>query len=158
VPQAWFRKRRDTVVSPHDIHRELLTAWNNRDFERYRSLLHPEYTYTAGDGAEMKGGPDVGVGVGRMFANAFPDSKVEIKGVYVQGDTAIAEFVARGTHDGELMGIGPTGKHVEINVCNIIEVRDGKAYREREYLDMLALLSQLGVIKAPAAAAPGAQS
>jgi steroid delta-isomerase-like uncharacterized protein len=139
------------MASANEIHRELLTAWNNRDFTRYRALLHPEYSYTGGDGKEMPGGPDVGVGVARMFATAFPDGKVEVKRVYVQGDTAVAEFQARGTHNGDLMGIAPTGKPVTVNVCNVIEVRDGKAYREREYIDMLAIMAQLGVVKAPGA-------
>jgi steroid delta-isomerase-like uncharacterized protein len=140
------------MASANEIHRELLTAWNDRDFTRYRALLHPEYSYTGGDGKEMTGGPDVGVGVAQMFATAFPDGKTEIKKIYVQGDTAVAEFQARGNHNGPLMGIPPTGKSVTIRVCNVIEMRDGKAYREREYIDMLAMMTQLGVVKAPGAA------
>ena len=70
---------------------------------------------------------------------------LEVRKVYVQGDTAVAEMVARGTHKGPLMGIPPTNKTVEITICNVAEVRDGKLYREREYMDMLHMLSQLGV-------------
>jgi steroid delta-isomerase-like uncharacterized protein len=88
-----------------------------------------------------------------MYATAFPDGKVEITNVYVQGNTAIAEFVARGTHGGELLGIPATGRRVEIHICNLIEVRDGKAYREREYMDMASMLAQIGVQTLPAAAA-----
>ena len=93
----------------------------------------------------MKGGPAVGEKIGRMYAAAFPDAKIEIRKVYVQGDTSIAEFTARGTHGGELMGIAATGKPVEIHVCNIVELRDGKVYREREYMDMMHMMAQLGV-------------
>jgi len=32
-----------------------------------------------------------------------------------------------------------------VPICNVIELRDGKVYREREYMDMLAIMSQLGV-------------
>ena len=131
------------------IHRELLDAWNRRDFQTYRSLLHPDYSYTGGDGKELTGGPDTGLGVARMYAEAFPDATTEIKKVVVQGDTAVAEFVARGTHKGDLMGVKPTGKRVEITICNIIELRDGKAYREREYMDTLAMFSQLGINRFP---------
>ena len=141
------------MATPSDIHRQILDAWNRRDFEALRSLAHPDYSYTGGDGKEMKGGPDVAVNIGRMYANAFPDGKLEIKNVYVQGSTAICEFVARGTHGGELMGIAPTGRRVELSICNVMEVRDGKAYREREYMDLMHMMVQLGVVTAPGAQA-----
>jgi len=39
---------------------------------------------------------------------------------------------------------------VSIPVCHVIELRDGKIYREREYMDMMNMMTQLGVAKAPA--------
>jgi len=130
----------------------MASLWNQRDFAGLRNLLDPEYSYTGGDGKEVTGGPDVGVGVAQMFANAFPDGTLEVKRVYTQGDTAIAEMVGRGTHKGELMGIAPTGKSIEITICNVMELRNGKIRREREYMDMLSVMSQMGVVKAPGAA------
>ncbi len=44
-----------------------------------------------------------------IAATAFPDGKIEIRSIHVSGETAVIEFVARGTHEGELMGIAPTG-------------------------------------------------
>jgi ketosteroid isomerase-like protein len=141
------------MSTPATIHREIAKLWTDRDFEGLRDLLHPEYSYTGGDGKEMTGGPDVGLAIARMFADAFPDGKLEIRNVYTDGAVAIAEMIGRGTHGGEFMGISPTGKPVEITICNVMEVRDGKAYREREYMDMLTLMAQLGVTKAPGKAA-----
>ena len=130
------------------IHREMMDAWNNRDFSRMRGLLHPEYTYTGGDGKELRG-PEAGIDVAQMYANAFPDGRVEVARVHVAGDTAVAEMVARGTHGGDLLGIAPTGKKVEIRICNVMELRDGKVYREREYFDVMTMLVQLGVVTPP---------
>jgi steroid delta-isomerase-like uncharacterized protein len=134
------------MANPADIHRIAFDAWNRRDFEALRSLYHSEYSYTGGDGKELTGGPDVGIQIARMYASAFPDATLEIKRVYTQGDTAVAEILARGTHKGELMGIAPTGRPVEIIICNVAELRDGKIYREREYMDMLTMMTQLGVV------------
>jgi len=132
--------------------REYLESWNRRDFARWRELLHPEYTYIGGDGQVQKG-PQVGLDLGDMYAKAFPDGKIEIKHIHVVGDSvAIAEFVARGTHEGELMGIAPTGRKMELPVCMLIEARDGKIYAEREYMDMMHMMVQLGVVPAPATA------
>ncbi len=134
------------------IAREYLEGWNRRDFARWRELLHPQYTYTGGDGQVQKG-PQAGMDLGQMYANAFPDGKIDIQRIHVVGENvAIAEFVARGTHKGNLMGIAPTGRPMTIPVCTVIEVRDGKVYAEREYMDMLHMMQQLGVAPVPAAA------
>ena len=140
------------MAAAASIHHELARLWNQRDFAGMRELFDPEYSYTGGDGKEIAGGPDVGLGVAQMFANAFPDGRLEVKKTYAQGDTVIAEMVGTGTHKGELMGIAPTGKRIEIIICNIMELRNGKIRREREYMDMLSMMVQMGVVKAPGAA------
>jgi steroid delta-isomerase-like uncharacterized protein len=133
-----------SVSTVGNIHREMLSAWNLRDFDKMKTLLHTDYVYVACDGKEARG-VEAGLQNAYLYARAFPDSQMEIKQVYVQGDTAIAEIVARGTHEGDLMGIPPTGKPVEINICNVMELRDGRIYREREYMDRLTMLEQLGL-------------
>jgi steroid delta-isomerase-like uncharacterized protein len=124
-------------------------AWNRRDWDRLRSYYHTGYTYAGGDGKEIEGGPDAGLGVAQMYASVFPDGKLTVKRVYSQGDVAIAEMVARGTHGGSLMGIAPSGREVVILICNVIELRDGRIYREREYMDMLSMMQQIGVTSLP---------
>jgi len=130
------------------IAREYLEGWNRRDWARWRELFHPQYTYNGGDGQVQKG-PEFGLALGQMFATAFPDGKLEIQRIHTVGDVAITEFIARGTHRGDLMGIAPTGRPMTLPVCNVIEVRDGKIYAEREYMDMLHMMQQLGVAPGP---------
>ena len=55
------------------------------------------------------------------------------------------EIVARGTHTGPLDGIPPTGRRAEVVGCNVVEIRDGKIHRERDYYDTMALMQQLGL-------------
>jgi steroid delta-isomerase-like uncharacterized protein len=133
------------------IAREYLEAWNRRDWEKFRGVLHPEYTYTGGDGQKQTG-PEAGLAVGQMFATAFSDGKIEIRKISAAGDVAVVEFTARGRHDGDLMGIAPSGGRMELPVCTVLEFRDGKIIAEREYMDMLHLMQQLGVAPAPATA------
>ena len=47
------------------------------------------------------------------------------------------------------MGVPPTGRRVTIPVCDAFEVRDGKIFAEREYMDMQNLFQQIGVSPAP---------
>lgn len=129
-----------------EIHNEIARAWNSRDFKQIRTLLHPEYTFTGSDGKELPGGPEGGLSVAQMFASAFPDGVLEVKRVYTQGDTAIAEMIGRGTQRGEFLGVPATNRRAEVTICNVMELRDGKVYREREYMDMLSIMNQLGVV------------
>ena len=132
-------------MSSRDTVQAYIEAWNSRNFDRMRDLMHADYSYTGGDGQEKKG-PDAGMAVARMFASAFPDGRISIVSIKEAGDTVFVEFIGRGTHEGELMGIAPTGKSITIPVCNVLEVRDGKIYREREYMDMATMMIQLGVM------------
>jgi steroid delta-isomerase-like uncharacterized protein len=130
------------------IQKEMFAAVERRDFERLRELAHPDYTYVGGDGVEHAGA-DAGVAVAELYTTAFPDLSFEIRASHAPShDVAILELIARGTHTGPLDGIPPTGKRAEIVACNIVEVRDGKIYREREYFDSLSLMQQLGVVDA----------
>jgi len=140
-----------THESTKDIVKEYLEAWNNREFDRMRDLMHPDYTYTGGDGREQKG-PEAGLAVSRMFASAFPDGRTNVVNIKESGDTVLVEKIGRGTHRGDLMGMAATGRSVAIPVCEVFEVRDGKIYREREYLDMATMMTQLGVTRVPSAA------
>ena len=137
------------MTSPADVAREYLEAWNRRDWETFGGVLDDQYTYTGGDG-QLQRGPEAGLAVGQMFATAFPDGHIEIQHLHAAGDTAIMEFIGRGTHTGDLMGIAPTGRQMTINVCTILTVRNDKIVSEREYMDMMTMMQQLGV--APAAA------
>src|SRR6266581_892889 len=101
-----------------DIAREYLETWNRRDWDHYRSMMHAGYSYTGGDGE-------------KMFAGALPDGVIEIQTVHDAGDTVVVEFIGKGTHNGDLMGVAPTGRRVNLPVCNVIEIRDGKIFGER---------------------------
>jgi len=120
-----------------------MDAIPRRDFGKLRQIYHRQYSYTSSDGKRQEG-PDAGIAVVEMYTNAFPDMKLDIQHLHIVGNIAIIEFIARGTHKGELMGIGPTNIMVEVPCCNITEVRDGKIYAERQYFDYACLMQQLG--------------
>ncbi len=138
------------MTDPCDIAREMTDAWNRRDWKRFRELLDPSYTYTGGDGKTLKG-PEAGLQVAQMYANAFPDGKLDVKSCIADArhNTAVIEFVGMGTHKGELLGIAPTGRKINIPVCDVVTIQDDKIVSEREYMDELVMLQQLGVSQLP---------
>jgi steroid delta-isomerase-like uncharacterized protein len=140
------------MPNPESIAREMFDAVNRNDMATFKSFLHPEYSYRGPDG-QVQRGPDAGVAVVQMYRSAFPeDLNADVQRIYSSGDTAIVEFIGKGTHKGDLAGIAPTGRKVEMPVITVLEMRDGKVHTEREYMDSAYLMQQLGVVLAQAPA------
>ncbi|MBE6951260.1 MAG: ester cyclase, partial [Ruminococcaceae bacterium] len=56
----------------------------------------------------------------------YPDYTMKIIRQYTDGDYVISEFIMRGTHKGDFLGITPTNKVLEITGVDIDRVVDGK--------------------------------
>jgi predicted ester cyclase len=81
-----------------------------------------------------------------MFRAGFPDMKVETLATAVDGDEVWIHSRMTGTHQGELMGIEPTGKKVDVMMFDRIRMRDGKAVEHWGASDDLGMMTQLGVV------------
>lgn len=78
------------------------------------------------------------------FRAAFPDITIEVDDV-ISSDTHICfRSTMRGTHEGDLMGIPPTGRQVTVQLVDMIRVEGGRFAEQWGGPDMLDLLRQLG--------------
>ena len=85
-----------------------------------------------------------------MFRSAFPDWCATAQELVAEGDLVAERWTGRGTHRGELLGIAPTGRPVEVPGVVFYRITNGRIAEFRGQFDRLSLLQQLGV--APAAA------
>lgn len=83
------------------------------------------------------------------YRTAMPDMSLEVEETIVEGDRVAIRFSVRGTHEGELMGIEPTGVETEGEGLVVAHFEDGKVAEVWEYADQLGLLQQLGVVELP---------
>jgi steroid delta-isomerase-like uncharacterized protein len=88
-----------------------------------------------------------------MLFRAFPDLRVEIEQIIASADSVVVRVRMTGTHKGSFAGIAPTNKSVVNYICNVVEVRNGKAIQSRIYADNATLFQQLGVFSLPKATA-----
>ena len=100
------------------------------------------HTPTAGRSSDLAGYKQT---VTAMLA-AFPDFSVTVEDAIAEGDKVAVRVTLRGTHQGALMGIPPTGKQIAITGMSLWRVADGKIIERWESADMLGLMQQLGVI------------
>ena len=81
--------------------------------------------------------------------NAFPDTEISIEELIAEGDKVVTRWTSRGTHQGEFMGLPPSGKRVEVAGVTISRIEGGKIVEDWEFTDALGLMQQLGAIPAP---------
>ena len=81
-----------------------------------------------------------------MFRRAFPDGRMTIQDMVAEEDRVATRKTFRGTHQGELMGISPTGKAVVIGLMDMVRLVDGKVVESWSAADDLGLLQQLGAL------------
>ena len=125
-------------------------AMNGRDMAVVDELVADDFV----DHEEIPGVTNDKQGVKdflQMMFTAFPDGQIMMEDVAVEGDKVWTRGHITGTHDGELMGIPPTGKKVEFESIDVVRVKDGKAVEHWGITDMASLMMQLGVIPDPTA-------
>jgi steroid delta-isomerase-like uncharacterized protein len=88
-------------------------------------------------------------GFAGTFRESFPDWHSTFEELVAEGDRVAERWTGRGTHQGELQGIPPTGKRVEVPGSVFYRIVGGKIVEFRGQLDMMGLMQQLGVIAPP---------
>ena len=81
-----------------------------------------------------------------LYLKAFPDLKVTVEDLMADGDMVVARVSYRGTHQGTLRGMAPTGKQFTVMGINIFRIANGKLVEHWGLSDRLAVLQQLGVV------------
>lgn len=86
------------------------------------------------------------------YRTAFPDIRVTIEDQIADGDYVVTRWSAKGTHQGELMGMPATGKQATVTGITIDRIVDGRIAESWDNWDTLGMMQQLGAIPAPAMA------
>jgi len=84
-----------------------------------------------------------------LHLNAFPDLQVTVEDLLADGDKVVARVSIRGTHQGALRGISPTGKPISVMAINILRIVNGQIVEHWGLADRLSTLQQLGVVPTP---------
>jgi steroid delta-isomerase-like uncharacterized protein len=98
----------------------------------------------------MPGGKEAPRAMTSMMRGAFPDFHVAVEEMLEDGNKVITRARFSGTHQGEFMGIPPTGNRFDIPVIDIVEFRGGKAIAHWGLMDQAKMMEQLGIGGPPA--------
>jgi steroid delta-isomerase-like uncharacterized protein len=80
------------------------------------------------------------------YRSAFPDVRSVVEDQIAEGDKVVTRWTSRGTHRGDLNGIAPTGKRMELTGVTIERIADDRIVEVWVTKDDLGMLQQLGAI------------
>ncbi len=120
-------------------------VWNAANLDLVDELFDVDYVGHPSPAEQPTHGPE---GVKQYVANirkAFPDLTMTVDDQICAGDKVVTRWTARGTHQGELMGLDATGVSGAVTGITIQRFRDGKVLEGWTNWDLFGLLQQLRV-------------
>jgi predicted ester cyclase len=72
---------------------------------------------------------------------------MEAEDILVSDDKVVARTRATGTHEGDFMGMPPTGKRIDVQLVDIVRFGDdGLGHEHWGVFDALRMMQQLGAV------------
>jgi steroid delta-isomerase-like uncharacterized protein len=84
-----------------------------------------------------------------MMQDAFPDLCVAEADSVTEGNKVAFRWIMSGTHEGELMGVTPTGERITVMGIDIVRVEDDEILDYWGEFDVMSMLRQLGITPPP---------
>ena len=141
------------------IAQENINAFNTHDANAVAALDHPDVVSTVPGptGRTELRGRDAAKEYNQSWFNAFPDARVRSTNDVISGDYIVQEGTFEGTNTGpwqsEAGDMPATGRTLKGQFCQVIRTKDGLIISSNLYFDQVQVLTQLGLMPAPAEAA-----
>jgi predicted ester cyclase len=88
----------------------------------------------------------------RALVAAVPDTRIAARDLVVDGDRVAVRFALTGTHRGGLLGAEGTDQALDVEGITVLRFEGDRVAERWNRLDDVTLLTQLGLLPAPAAA------
>ncbi|SRR5581483_1126911 len=141
-PTAAMRRKREAIVKEH------MESENRHEFDDTLATFdHPRYELIAT--GDVYDGPEEVMAYFEETRRAFPDQRNELISLNHSDDAVFVEATLRGTHEGPLRGLPPTGREFEMRFLAMFVFEEDRLVCERVYFDQATVLRQLGIARDP---------
>jgi steroid delta-isomerase-like uncharacterized protein len=133
---------------------EYVNAWNSHDGRSAAAFMTPDAVYADPPiGPSIQGRDAIAAWIDSLVPTLSSDFVMETTSFIQSGDRYAAEWIVRGTHDGNSPELPATGRQFAIHGVSFGELEDGRIRRNTEYWNMVEFLVQIGAMPAPEGAA-----
>ena len=104
----------------------------------------------------MHAEPENVVGIENMkgyyqtLLSAFSDGNFTVNNIFGEGEQLTKHWTFRGRHTGDFFGVPASGNEIVMTGSTIVRMSpDGRIAEERDFMDNMAILAQMGVVSSP---------
>jgi predicted ester cyclase len=135
-------------------------GWSAGNYDLAHEIIAPVMTVHGAGGQAVGMGPDGLIDLIKTWRTAFPDGRMTVDDIIVEGDLVGIRNTWHGTQTESFYGIPPSGKEVHVTSVGLDRVTDGQVVEGWGELDMVGMMQQLGAmpIAGPGAVASGKSS
>jgi predicted ester cyclase len=132
-------------------------GWSGGQYDLAYEIISPEMKVHGAGGQAVGMGPDGLIDLIRTWRTAFPDGRMEIDELIVEGDLVAIRNTWYGTQEAEFYGVPASGKPVAVTSVGLDRVTDGLVSEGWGELDMVGMMQQMGALPlvGPGAVASG---
>ncbi len=94
-------------------------------------------------------GPEGQKQVVNLYRGAFTNAHISVEDQVAEGDKVVTRWTGSGIHQGEFMGVAPSGNQVTVTGITINRVSGGKIAESWTNYDALGMMQQIGAIPPP---------
>jgi predicted ester cyclase len=124
-------------------------AFDRGDWATMKACVAPDVVATA-TGAPGPMDFDGFVGMGKVFLDAFSQSRHVVADQVAEGDVVATRGTWSAVHTGTFNGIAATNRPVRIDIAIFDHIKDGKIVAHHGALDVMGLMAQIGAMQAAA--------
>jgi steroid delta-isomerase-like uncharacterized protein len=128
------------------VRRFIDEIFNAGNFDAVDEILAPDYLHHDPTTQEFGSGIEGFKRLIGYYRDAFPDLVISFDDQFAAGDRVVDRWTGQGTHEGELMGIPPTGRPVTATGISIHRIADGRIAETWNNYDAAGVLRQVGAI------------
>ncbi len=130
------------------IRRFIEEVYIKKNLAALEELIASNHIDHSASAAGSPAGPEGSKQLTGMMLRAFPDLYVTVEDMVAEGDKVVICMTMRGTQQGALGAIPPTGKQVAVSTIDMVRIEGGKIAEEWGIDDRLGMLQQLGLVPA----------
>ena len=81
-----------------------------------------------------------------IYRTAFPDIQDSVEDIVAEADKVVVRWRSSGIHQGEFMGVAPTGRHVRFTGMRLFRIAENKIVESWVNIDERGLQEQVGAL------------
>lgn len=86
----------------------------------------------------------------RALLSSFSDGQFTVNNIFGEGDQLTKHWTFRGKHTSDFFGVPATGQEIVMTGSTIVQMSpDGRIAKEYDFMDNMAILTQMGVVSSP---------